>query len=152
MSEYMRSFEGCCHCGAIGFTFRTSRDPWSWPVRACQCGFCRAHGARTTTDPAGLVEFHVHDPEALVRYRFGLRSADFLLCGHCGTYVGAVLEGEEGGFATLNINTIAAAAAAGEAVPISYDGESPDERRARRERAWTPVAGGIPCAAPVRAS
>jgi len=143
MSERMHNYEGRCHCGAIGFTFRTAVDPEAWPVRACQCGFCSRHGARTTADPAGSIAFHVHDPSALVRYRFGMRSADFLLCGHCGTYLGAVLAGDHGTFATLNVNAVPAGKAAPAGMAVSYEGESPGQRRDLRQRCWTPVAGGI---------
>lgn len=57
MSNTYRMFEGACHCGAIGYLYRTALDPERWNVRACQCSFCRAHAARTTSDPAGSVQF-----------------------------------------------------------------------------------------------
>ena len=55
--EEPSSFEGRCHCGAIGFSFRTAKTPDQWPLRACQCRFCRGHGAQTTSDPDGSVAF-----------------------------------------------------------------------------------------------
>lgn len=68
-------FEASCHCRAIGFTFRASQPSESWLVRACQCSFCRAHGARTTSDPNGSVTFRISDASQLRRYQFGTRSA-----------------------------------------------------------------------------
>jgi len=85
MSAALHAFEGRCHCGALGFTLRTSKQPEQWTVRACQCTFCRGHGARTTADPDGSVSFRIADPSKLKRYRFGTRSSDFLVCGECGT-------------------------------------------------------------------
>jgi hypothetical protein len=43
------------------------------------------------SDRTGAVRILVHDPALLIRYGFGLRTADFLLCGRCGTYLGAVM-------------------------------------------------------------
>lgn len=132
-------FEGSCHCGTIGFVFHASRPPEQWAVRACQCSFCRAHGARTTSDPDGSVRFRVTDPSQLQRYQFGTRSTDFLLCRNCGTYVAAVLKTSSGQLATLNVNTIRSPIHMPEATPVSYE-ESVEEKRARREKRWTPVS------------
>ena len=64
-------------------------------VGRCACSFCRRHGARTSGDPAGSVEFRA-EPGSLSRYRFGLGITDYLLCAKCGTYVGAVMPDEGG--------------------------------------------------------
>ena len=80
------AYEGSCHCGAIGWTYRTAIAPPQWPVRSCQCSFCRRHATRCTSDPAGSVEFSVVDRDALHRYRFGLQTAEFLMCRRCGVY------------------------------------------------------------------
>src|SRR5688572_4653002 len=143
MPETGRRFEGSCHCGAIGFTLGTAQPPEVWTVRACQCGFCRRHGARTFADPAGSVSFAVADSSRLNRYRFGLKTADFLVCGACGVYVASVLTSPRGQFATLNINTLRQALTMPEPVPVSYDGESIDQRQVRREQRWTPVEGAV---------
>jgi hypothetical protein len=138
-----QAFEGRCHCGAIGFIFRTSQPPDRWAVRACQCSFCRGHGARTISDPQGSVTFQIAETSKLRRYRFGTRSSDFLICGNCGVYVAALLTSNNGQFATLNINAIRAALNVPEAVPVSYEGESGEQRQARREKRWTPVAEAV---------
>ena len=142
-SGHVHSFEGRCHCGAIGFSFRTAQAPDRWPVRACQCRFCRCHGARTTSDPDGSVIFHIADPATLNRYRFASRTTDFLVCRNCGTYVAAVVTSPRRQFATLNVNAIAGIPALPEAKPVSYEGESAEQKRERRERRWTPVHGSI---------
>ena len=139
----LHTFEGQCHCGALGFVLRTSIEPEQWAVRACQCRFCRGHGARTTADPNGSVTFRIADPSKLKRYRFGTRSTDFLVCGECGVYVAALISSSRGQFATLNINAIGVPLATPDPNPVSYDGESIDQRQARREQRWTPVVDAI---------
>ena len=84
--------------------------------------------------------FHIADPATLLRYRFASRTADFLVCRNCGTYVAAVVTSSRGQFATLNVNAIAGIAAFPEAKPVSYEGESGEQKRERR---WTPVHGSI---------
>jgi hypothetical protein len=139
MPDVPLTFEGRCHCGAIGFVFRASQSPDKWTVRACQCTFCRGHGARTVTDPKGSITFQISEPSMLKRYRFGTRSSDFLICRDCGVYVAAVITSSKGQFATLNINTIRVPLEVPQAVPVSYDQENAGERLSRREQRWTPV-------------
>ena len=143
MSGAGASFEGGCHCGGIAFTFHASREPAAWTVRACQCSFCRAHGARTTSDPDGSVVFLIPDASKLGRYRFGSRSADFLVCRECGVYVAAVMTSPAGQFATLNVNTMRGPPNVAQAAPVSYDGETREQKRARREQRWTPLGEAL---------
>jgi hypothetical protein len=131
---------GRCHCGAIAFEFDTATAPADLSLRRCGCSFCRKHGARTTSDPAGQVRFMVHKPESLRRYRFGLHTADFLVCGECGTYLAATIEHEGRGYATLNANCFELEQALVQDAPlVVYEGESAEQRRARRTARWTPV-------------
>jgi len=139
MARDANTFEGSCHCGAIEFVFHSSQSPSQWQVRACQCNFCRSHGARTTSDPAGFVTFRVNDESRLQRYRFGLRSAEYLICRNCGVYVAAVLTSPRTRVATININAIRGPLAVPQALPVSYEGETLEERQQRREKRWTPV-------------
>ena len=135
--------EGRCHCGAVRYTFNASQPPAQWIVRACQCNFCRAHGARTTSDPNGSVTFEIADASKLERYRFGTKTTDFLICNGCGVYLAAVLTSTRGQFATLNVNAIQSLPDLAEAAPVSYDGESSEQRKARREQRWTPVTDAV---------
>jgi hypothetical protein len=92
-----------------------------------------------TSDPRGSVTFGVSDASKLQRYRFGTMSADFWICRQCGVYVAAVLKTPRGRFATLNVNTMEDAGGAAQAIAVSYEGETLEEKVARRERGWTPV-------------
>jgi hypothetical protein len=138
-----QSFDGGCHCGALRFTFATSLPASRWSVRACQCGFCRAHGVLSTSDPAGSLSFQVTEPELLRRYRFGLKTADFLLCARCGVYVGARIETAHGHFGIVNVRALKPVPAdLPPAAEADYSVESPGDRVARRERRWTPLDPG----------
>jgi hypothetical protein len=89
------------------------------------------------------VSFRINEPAAAGRYRFGLRTAEFVLCRHCGVDLAAVLTSSRGLFATINVNALPECLALADVDPVSYDDESVDERRQRRVRRWTPVVGTI---------
>jgi hypothetical protein len=143
MTAPLRSdHEGSCHCGAIGFRYFTDRPPSSWSVRACQCGFCRAHHAATTSDPGARIEFKAADAMLLNRYRFARRTADFLICRRCGVYIGAVIETARGRFGIINVRALRPILPeVAPAVPIDYGVETSEQRIARREQRWSPVTG-----------
>ena len=135
-------FEGGCHCGNLSFVFEATAPLETLGLRADMCGFCRAHGARNTSDPDGRIRIVVRDGDLLERYRFGLKTADFLVCRRCGVYVGALLEDDGKGWFTVNVNTLKERPALDfPAVPHDFDAEDVPARIARRKRNWTPVAG-----------
>ncbi|MGH7773228.1 MAG: GFA family protein [Candidatus Binatia bacterium] len=141
MSPEPTSFHGQCHCGNVEVTFETKLRVEELRIRACSCSFCRSHGARTTSDPSGKVKITVHDSSQLIRYRFGLKTADFLVCGRCGVYLGAVMKAGEETYATVNTRTFDhAEKITQEPLIVTYEGETEAERKARREANWTPVA------------
>ncbi|HEY2659818.1 MAG TPA: aldehyde-activating protein [Caulobacteraceae bacterium] len=108
-------------------------------MRSCQCSFCRRHGARNVTDPGGFLAIEA-DAGALLRYRFGRKGIDMLLCADCGTYVAAVSEIDGALYATLNvIGADLQGLTPGQAEPVSYDDETDAERQARRRAKWTPA-------------
>ena len=133
-------YDGACHCGAIGFTYRTGIEPERWPIRACQCSFCRAHDALSTSDPAGQISFTAAQPDLLQKYRFGLKTADFLLCRACGVYIGAVIDTASGAFGIVNVHALSEAPGnLAATAPAVYDDEDVGARVSRREDRWTPV-------------
>ena len=144
MSDGSAGYRGSCHCGAIGFTYRTAQRPDRWSVRACQCTFCRAHDALSTSDPQGRLDFVAAKPELLQRYRFGLGTADFLLCRNCGIYIGAAIDTGGGRFGIINTHAlIEPPAGIAVPVPIVYNNENTEGRISRRGERWTPV-GELP--------
>lgn len=137
-------YPGSCHCGAIGYRYRTELAPEQWSIRACQCTFCRAHDALSASDPSGSVEFVAENPDLLNRYRFGLRTADFLLCRECGVYIGALIETEQGHFGIINTHALLEAPTnLAVTEPMTYDSEDVSGRVSRREQRWTPAISSL---------
>jgi len=130
-----------CHCGALTARYRTAIEPSAWSLRACQCSFCRSHGALTTSDPAGTLEFRSSDPEQVQRYRFGGRTADFLICRQCGVYIGVQMASDQGRFGVLNVLSLRPPVTSLLLpAPMAYGAETAEVRTLRREARWTPVA------------
>ena len=137
----MSTYTGGCHCRALSFSYRTEFPVERWHIRACQCSFCLAHAALSTSDSNGSLTFTVNDPDVLQRYRFCLRTADFLLCARCGVYVGAQIATELGAFGILNTRALTSMPASlGQLAPADYAREDASGRIARRETHWTPMA------------
>lgn len=137
----MSMHQGGCHCRKLRYRFETALILPQLPLRACQCTFCRRHGALSTSDPNGRVQFAIGEPQKLIRYRFGLKLADFLICGNCGIYVAALMTEGDKQWTVINANTLDHGAQLKQApTPMDYDGESDTQRLARRKSSWTPVA------------
>lgn len=135
----MQAYGGGCHCGALSFSFETAVAPSTLERRACQCSFCRSHGGVTVSDPDGALRIDAK-PEALVRYRFGLKTADFLICARCGVYIGALFAEGDDMWGIVNANALHEHAAFTSPVrAIAYDGETPSSRGERRKHRWTPL-------------
>ena len=94
--------------------------------------------------PDATIEFIAGRPDALQRYRFGLQTADFLLCRNCGSYLGAMIESPAGRFGIVNTRLLQPQPADIPApAPATYEGEDAASRIARRERRWSRV-GMVP--------
>lgn len=133
-------FTGRCHCGNIRFEFETTHTPASLPLRACECAFCRAHGALTASDARGLVRFSIGERSMVQHYRFGLGITDMLICKRCGCYAGGVMHIDGRSCATLNANLFdLRAELTATPVPVHYTGETAEQRTARRRQNWTPA-------------
>jgi hypothetical protein len=135
-----RRIHGSCHCGNIRVIFDRP-DSGPIPVRACGCGLCTKHRAAWTSHPDGRFYLRVADHSRVTRYRFGTKTADFHVCVTCGVIpiVTCVIQGIR--YAVFNVNTF-------EDVDRSqlvetatnFEGETTENRLARRRRNWTPEA------------
>ena len=101
MNQTHPVLRGACHCGAVQAELRLGRPVEDIPVRACQCGFCRRHGAANVSDAAGALT--LRSRIRLTRYRFASGATQVLLCPVCGVYVGGMIEAEGQRLATLNV-------------------------------------------------
>lgn len=135
-----REFRGGCHCGNITYVFGARAPLEELGLRRDMCSFCTAHGARNTSDPNGAMRIQVRDAAKLNRYRFGLKTADFLVCRDCGAYIGALLEDGGKSWFTVNVNSFTEKPPPDfPAVPHDFDSEDTHTRIARRKARWTPV-------------
>jgi hypothetical protein len=136
----MYTYSGACHCGAIQVELNFSKPAAEIRVRACQCSFCRRRATRTVADAAGLATIRASSSADLERYRFGLSTADYLICKRCGTYVAAVQDDARQLISVANVAGLDVPDfrdRAGEAV--SYEGETVAQRLARRRAYWMPT-------------
>jgi hypothetical protein len=86
------------------------------------------------------MDFSTFGDGALLRYRFGIRTADFLVCAKCGVYIGAVMDSPAGVFATVNLNSMTTVVSGlRESTPVFYDSEEKEDKVGRRQSRWTPV-------------
>ncbi|MEL6961895.1 MAG: hypothetical protein AAFO01_04015 [Pseudomonadota bacterium] len=131
---------GSCHCGNIRIVLESEIDPRQIKVRACQCTFCRKHGARAVSDPDGMLTIQIADQDHLICYRFGHSTADFMVCRACGVYVAAVTRGSSERRGIAQLNAITDDQYFGVAVAVQYGDETPAERIERRYRIWMPVS------------
>ena len=132
--------QGRCHCGNLELEFETGIPVAELPLRACQCSFCRAHAALSTSDPKGALSIAAGDASLVQRYRFGLGITDFLICRRCGVYLLAMMEIEGRPYAVINANVLERRAEfRSTPQPMDYDGEDAVGRLARRRGRWTPI-------------
>jgi hypothetical protein len=133
-------YQGGCHCGNLQIEFETTLNPAEIELRACQCTFCRKHGSVAVTDSAGHLAIRAAHGNNFGRYRFGLRTAEYLMCKACGVYVAAVTMGESEPRGIAIVNCLHDRRQFTSApIAVDYDAESRDERVERRRRRWTPV-------------
>lgn len=128
-------YRGACHCGAVSAEYESDQ-----PVRLRQdgCSFCASRGVKSASDPGGSLTL-VADRK-LIRYRFGHKTADFLICPVCGAYVATFMQGPAGPVGVVNVVGLNIPELRDEpAVLASLDGETPGERMASRLSRWTPM-------------
>ena len=133
---------GGCHCGALSFVLAWPADAGAEvvvPSRKCGCSFCtRIDGSWTSHPEAGLevTQSAEHPP---IRYQFGTKTADFIICSHCGMtpLVVCTLDGVE--YAVVNTNTFDEIENPGYTLSYAatdFEGEETQERLARRKARW----------------
>jgi len=128
-------YRGACHCGAVSADYETDQPV---RLRADGCGFCSSRGVKSASDPEGRLT--MTSRVRLTRYRFGHKSADFLICPQCGTYVGTAMEGPRGPIGVVNVVGMQISELRNLPVTLtSLEGETPEERMARRVSRWTPM-------------
>ena len=132
--------KGACHCGNIDYELGWPADAPTIPVRACDCGFCRKHGAEWTSDRGATLRVGARDAATVTQYRFGTKTADFHLCSRCGVvpFVSCNLDGRT--YAVVNVNTFDDPASLSMSrSSTSFGAEETADRLERRRRNWIPA-------------
>lgn len=131
----LMNYLGSCHCGSVTANYETNARVI---LRQDGCGFCSSRGVKSASDPNGCLT--LVSQLKLVRYRFGHKTADFLVCPTCGTYVAALMEAARGPVGVLNVVGLAIAELKDEPATLAgLEGESVGDRIQRRLSRWTPM-------------
>jgi [ribosomal protein S5]-alanine N-acetyltransferase len=132
----MPDVDGGCYCGNLRLTVTFSQDLSAYAPRACDCDFCRKHGAAYVSDPQGALRIHVRRGHELRRFRQGSNTAEMLLCSRCGVLVGALYQEPDGLFGTLNVRSLDERAAFGAEQSVSPKMLSADRKVQRWREIW----------------
>lgn len=132
----MYELKGSCHCGNVGVELVLTQPPHEYTPRACDCDFCRKHGASYVSDPNGSLIVHAKDEKSLHRYRQGSNTADMVLCGNCGVLIGGAYQSEGNVFAAINAMIIDGGVKFGETKPASPKELAAAEKVSRWTELW----------------
>jgi hypothetical protein len=136
-----RRIDASCHCGNIRVALDWPASAPTIAARACGCGFCRKHGAAWTSHPNGRFRLSIGDAARASIYRFATRTADFHVCLTCGIVPIVTWTADGARYAVFNVNAFDEIDRAQIVTkPMDFEGESTDNRLARRQRNWTPEA------------
>lgn len=97
---------GGCHCGALTLDVALSQAASQYTPRACDCAFCRRHGASWLSDAQGRLSLHARDATSVTRYRQGSEQAEFVACAHCAVLVAVVCEADGHRYAAVNARAL----------------------------------------------
>jgi len=126
---------GGCHCGNINVSVELGRAPDTYAPRACDCEFCRKHGAAWVSDPQGSLTIHIRDERDTSRYAQGDRLAEMLLCRNCGVLVSALWR-DRCLYAVVTLSVLDARAAFADAQPASPRTLSAEAKKSRWQSLW----------------
>jgi hypothetical protein len=127
---------GRCHCGNIRVTVDLTQPPDAYAPRACDCEFCRKHGAAWVSDPQGSLLIQIRNEGDTGRYAQGAGIAEMLLCRNCGVLVGALWRGDQRLYGVVNVSVLDERAAFADLQPVSPRTLSADAKRSRWQSIW----------------
>ncbi len=131
----MPRLAGGCHCGNIAVSIELTRAPDTYHPRACDCGFCRKHGAAWVADPQGSLLIRIHDERDAGRYAQGAEIAEMLLCRRCGVLVAALWRSQRL-YGVVNASVLAARDQFADPKPVSPKELSPEQKVSRWQSIW----------------
>ncbi|HEY0505672.1 MAG TPA: aldehyde-activating protein [Lysobacter sp.] len=125
---------GGCHCGRLAFEARLTQPLSAYAPRACDCSFCRKHGAAWLSDADGILTLRVRGEP--LRYRQGSGQAEFLACPHCAVLVMVTAQMDGRGYGAINARTLEETAGLVAAQPASPQALAADQKVERWSRLW----------------
>jgi hypothetical protein len=132
----MHVLSGGCHCGNLLVRVELTRAPDTYSPRACDCDFCRKHGAAYVSDPQGALRIRISDGQFAGRYRQGSGVAELLFCRNCGVLIGALYRGEQRLYGVVNAGVLDGRDGFGAEQPVSPQRLSPGDKVTRWQNIW----------------
>ncbi len=129
---------GGCYCGNIHLEADFPGELLSYNPRACDCDFCRKHGASYVSDPRGSLQIQVKDERNLSRFQQGSNTAQMLICRLCGVLVGAICPDADQWFGTVNLRALSSRSSFGPELPVSPRTLSKSQKIERWRGIWFP--------------
>ena len=117
--------------------------------RRSQCAPVAVRCARSTGPsghriPSGRFHLRIADDSRVTRYQFGTKTAHFHICLTCGVLPIATCMIEGTRYAVVNVNTFDGVDRSQLVeTATDFEGETMENRLARRRRNWTPEAVGL---------
>lgn len=132
----MNELKGSCHCGNVELTLFTRQSERTLAPRRCGCSMCRRHAASWISDPEARLELRYRDQSRLSMYRFGHGTSCWIVCARCGVLTAAIARIEGRPRAVVRSQTMVDHVFSAPEVAMDFEGESDEERLARRARTW----------------
>lgn len=138
MDSRPSTLHGSCDCGGLSLAFTTGIEPGLLTPRACDCSFCRKHGAAYISDAAGKLIVRENRAGMLHGYRQGSKSAKFLLCGQCGVLLAVTYADGSCLYGAVNAGCLDEAVALGAPETASPQRLSAVDKVSRWVALWVP--------------
>ena len=137
MTHDAATLRGGCHCGCLSLELSTLLTPAAIAPRACDCSFCRKHGASWISDPAGRLKLELRG-EPPLEYRQGSGAAQFLLCRRCGVLVATTYAHAARIYAAVNAACLDGNPGFGATLTVSPQKLDAEQKTARWRELWVP--------------
>lgn len=132
----MERVRGGCHCGNVCVDMELAREPVTYRPRACDCDFCRKHGAAYVSDPQGSLGILVQDAASMGNYRQGSGAAEFIFCRNCGVLIGALYRSDRRIWGVINARIVESRTSFGTEEVASPKALSGNEKEKRWRDSW----------------
>jgi hypothetical protein len=132
----MYEVAGSCHCGNVRVEAQLTREPGTYHPRACDCDFCRKHGASYLSDPQGSLGIRLKSASTLGSYRQGSGLAECIFCGNCAVLIGALYRDEGRIWGVINARIMENQTSFGAEQPASPKMLSANEKEKRWQDIW----------------